>query len=203
MAFDLTKPSMLGNTMAGEFGNIRENFRAQVQGDANVFAALSVKYGKFQAFILGLKNAAGTLQHEIAAEGAGLAAASFADKITGASNAFSNTPLVTSGVGFTAGGGIDNATQNRFVFNVPDQNIGAGVGEFAGLTTIAYWSGGATATSAPPIVRPALISSNVNGVTQYRLVFQFFDSTGAAWNINTTNLASGKEMQVMFLGLIK
>jgi hypothetical protein len=40
MAFDLTKPSMLGATLAGEFGNIRENFRAIVQGDAGVVSQL-------------------------------------------------------------------------------------------------------------------------------------------------------------------
>jgi hypothetical protein len=40
MAFDLTKPSMTGATLVGEFGNIRENFRAIVQGDSSVFSKM-------------------------------------------------------------------------------------------------------------------------------------------------------------------
>lgn len=42
MAFDLTKPSMTDPTWAAAFGNVRENFRAIVQGDAGVFTQMQI-----------------------------------------------------------------------------------------------------------------------------------------------------------------
>jgi hypothetical protein len=59
MAFDLTKPSAAGLTFAGEYGNIRENFRAIVQGDSGVFAGPLLYNSANSIGINGVANGAG------------------------------------------------------------------------------------------------------------------------------------------------
>ena len=49
-------------------------------------------------------------------------------------------------------------------------------------------------------VRPQIVSININGVTRFRLTFQFTKADGTSFVLNTTNIPSGKTLQVQFYG---
>lgn len=145
-----------------------------------------------QCFALTIFNNAGTLQHKITEPGAN-GASNWASKVNGALSSFTNTPTGADGsTAFAAGGKIGSASANFFYLDVPDQKA-------ADSQFIAFVQFNSTAN--PLTVTAQFVSININGVTRTRLAFQFnVDASGTGFNLNTTNIAAGKIVQVVFNG---
>ena len=168
-------------------------------GDAtsDVFNAsgyLEHQSARFQSFSLEINNNAGTLRHRISNGAYNGAAATFDDKITGATVSWNNTPLVAAAVDFTAGVGIENANPRFVLFNTVSQTSAA-IMRYATVII-------ANSTSTAVLVSPYVRSIDVNGTTRVWLGLYFTDNTGANFDINTTNIAAGKSIVVQILGFI-
>lgn len=147
-----------------------------------------------QSFVLNVGNVAGTLQHAIFSQSGALSVSTeTVNRIASASASLTNTPTgADSSTAFSAGGKIGSASTNRFWFDTADQVIAK-----AALTANVIYNDVGTAV----LVRPQLVSLNINGVTRTRLVFDFVNaSTGAAFALTTGNIGSGKTIQVQFYG---
>jgi hypothetical protein len=139
-----------------------------------------------------LQNNAGTIRHVflndisvVPNKGA------YFDRIIGArpDSNYVNTPTVSASVDFVGGGGIVSGALDHFYFNTEEQNHASMIE----MSMLEFYSGN--------VVRPrpmlSFVSRNVNGITRRRLDIQFMnDLSGAAWNINTTNLPSGQVLSV-------
>lgn len=165
---------------------------AVLDGLSPNFAAISLGSQLLQAFCVRITNTAGTLQHNIVGMTGTNTASAYATKISGASTTLANTPTVGAGTGFTSGAGI---TGNNLVLNTADQDTAT----FIGWSAVEYYDGNVTAV----IAFPQFTNRNVNGVTQDRLEIKFINPmTGANWDINTSNLPSGKTILVRFMGFL-
>lgn len=146
-----------------------------------------------QSFCVKLKNNGGTLQHEFFADVSATGPGRF-DRIVGAtSGGFTNTPTGTdSSTAFAAGAKIGSAVPNALWLNTAAQQP---TNVLMSATLVANNTGTAL------LVQPMFQAININGVTQFRLNFQFINATTAAvFALNTTNIASGQEIDVQFYG---
>lgn len=148
---------------------------------------------KEQAFLLRIENTAGTLQHAICSEGAGVTLGNYSSRIIGASDVLANTPTgADASTAFVSGGKIGSASPFIFWFDTAAQ-----IPAEAQLLTAIVGNSTGTALTA----RPQFSSIDINGVTRLRLAFVFQDAaTGATFNLNTTNIASGKVIWIQFRG---
>ena len=146
-----------------------------------------------QSFCFFLENIAGTLEHVFYADG-GAGTAAIADRISGeSSGGFTVTPTGTDATtAFAAGAKISTTLTNAVVFNTGVQDAG----NVQMCASVVY-----NTTGTPLIVRPRFASFDVNGVTQYRLVFEFYNAgTGAAFALTTANIGASDVIQVQFYG---
>lgn len=156
-----------------------------------------IKGQQIQAFYVGITNTAGVIQHRILGDSlSGGTIGNFAGKVNGASFTFANTPSVAAGVGFTSGGGIDAANTNFFYLDTTAAQVPA---DFVLSSVIVTYNDTTTVIT----VDVGALSINVNGVTRVRPLFVFrINATGAAFAINTTNIATGKSLTIKFNGYI-
>jgi hypothetical protein len=146
-----------------------------------------------QCFVLSITNSAGTLQHAIHQQSGAVATGNFHSRISGASATPTNTPTgADSSTPMAAGGKIGSASTNVFWFDTAAQ-----VATNADLMAVVIYNDTATAGL---LVRPQIVSLNINGVTRPRLRFEFLTSAGAAHALTTANIGSGKSIQVQFRG---
>ncbi|MES2903547.1 MAG: hypothetical protein V4696_05115 [Pseudomonadota bacterium] len=149
---------------------------------------------RLQCFTLTVVNTAGTLQHKIT-DPSVAAATNFAAKITGASATLGNTPTgADSSTAMATGGKIGSASSSIFWLDTRVQKVGdALVSAFVQANS----SGTALSVSA------GFASLNINGVTRNRLYFQLLNATtGDAFALTTVNIASGKLVQINFMGYL-
>lgn len=183
----------LGGTPATGSGGVVRATSPSVTGLNVTDGALQVKSQQIQSFTTLVANVAGTLKHQIYTDNTNQIVGNFCGKISGASATQATTPTVSSGTGFTSGGGI---TGTNFVYNTAAQTAVDSL--FAGPTLESTVS-----LLTNPTVQAILNSRNVNGVTQVRLEVAFtLAATGGAWTINTTNIPSGDQIgwrQLIFL----
>lgn len=157
---------------------------------------LRTRAQRVQSFILEIVNTAGTIQHRIAADSLNFAASSYVAAITGASTTLANTPTVNSTTPFVSGAGIF-ASDPRYLIldSVNAQATADGNG-------IAYVEYNDTGTAITVAYRPT--TQNVNGTSIMRPAVAFSNATtGATFQINTTNIPAGKKIHVRFFGFIK
>lgn len=164
-----------------------------ISGTLNVTSkALQINSVYFNAFELRIVNTAGTLQHQITSESSSGTASNFAQGVTGASATLANTPSVAAGVNFTSGAGIEAAATQVVQLNT--------AAETAGDNTLQCVVA-VNSTGSNVACQPVLRTTNINGVSQRRVALIFtVVGTGAAFNITTTNIASGKELTVRLSG---
>lgn len=160
-------------------------------------AVIQLKGQKLQAFELRLVNTAGTLQHQIGRVGNAGASTNHADKIVGASTTLTNTPTgADASTAFATGAKIGSADTNTIWLDtaaqVPgDEVITAVIGRNQSGTDLTMRGGGSFA------------AIDINGATVNRPRFQIFDTaSGAAFALNTTNIASGKSISILFFGYL-
>jgi len=161
-------------------------------GDSPDFAALLVKSQKIQSFYIILQNVGGTLKHRIQGEWIATGAlGNFSDKITGAASGANTTPSVDGSTNFTAGLGVNGSA---IVLDTAAQTSADAIG----VATIQNNSTGTDLTASLYST-----SRDVNGTTRTRFEIKFYNATtGATFNLNTTNIASSKQIVVNLTAMI-
>ena len=154
--------------------------------------AIEVKGQALQHIYIKFQNVSGTLKHNIYAEWLAVGAlGNFQSKITGASTTATATPTVDGSTNFATGVGVNG---NGIILNTAAQTLA----DIIGSPTISYNASGASITSTV-----SFVSRDVNGTTRVRPEIYLYGSpAGAAWNINTTNLASSKYIVIHFLAML-
>ena len=149
-----------------------------------------------QAFTWTLTNNGGVLQHSIHRQSGPAIPGNFAQRINNASAGATTTPTGTDAMTAMAGGGkIGSANTNAFWFDTADQ----APANFSGSASIIDNS-----TGIPLTVQPQVVSINIKGATEYRLVFMFLvNGTAAAFPLNITDIPPGKSIQVQFSGKLR
>ena len=151
--------------------------------------------GRFQTFGLGLRNNAGTLEHRVTSPGYSGAAAIFSDRVVGGSVTYQTLPDVAAGVDFTTGVGREAADPSNIILNTAAQSAQT----LQRVLPLLMFN-----STTDQITVEAFISNiNVNGTTQNRLSLRFWASNGAAWDIDTTNLAASEAIQIHVFGFIE
>lgn len=145
-----------------------------------------------QCFMLRIINNAGTLQHRISTPTG--STSNFASKVNGASATPANTPTgADASTAFVSGGKIGSATASIFWLDTISQKDA----DFICNASIV-----SNTTGTAMVAIPVFQSININGVTRTRLGIQFTDLSGTGISLNTTNIAAGKLVQVLFDGYL-
>lgn len=154
----------------------------------------STGYFTPQSFCFILQNAAGTLQHAFYSDLTEATAALLTRIAGNNSGSFTTTPTGTdASTAFAAGAKVSTTTTNAVVFNTTNPQTVTNEQFHAVVVQ--------NSTTTALTVAPVLQSFSVNGVTQTRLLFNFYNATtGAAFAINTTNVGSGTKVAVWFWG---
>lgn len=188
-----------GNTPAGitvSNGNFKRADGSYFGGNATAGARDGEgNYGsesagqRLQAFTVRITNTAGTLQHRIATTSGNTS--NFVAGISGASATLSNTPTGADGsTNFTAGAKIGSASPSILWLNTAAQKEA----DIVATAAVSFNSTGTALT-----VLPFVSSIDINGVTRARLGLQFFNLSGTAFSLNTTNITSGLIVQATVL----
>ena len=144
-----------------------------------------------QVFTLGISNISGTLNHTIYAQSGQALIGNYSSRINNATASATPTPTgADSSTAMVGGAKIGSAGMNDFWFDTAAQTVvQADV-----MTSIVYNDTGNTVTC-----RPQIASININGVTQNRLMFQFYNG-GTPFALNATNIPTGKSLEIQFKG---
>jgi hypothetical protein len=187
---DTTGTYFGGNATAGNF-----NGNGSYSASIDAINSFSVKNQQLQGFSFRIFNDAGTLKSRIT-DPNGNALAKFSNKIVGASATLQTIPTGTDATtAFAFGGKISTTVSNNYIFNTASQIVV----DCLLMANIAFNSTG-NAVSVIPLVD----TINVNGVSQPRLIFAFYNATtGASFTLNTTNIPAGKIIDVLFLGCVR
>lgn len=157
---------------------------AEMHADAHF-----LKDMQLQGFRLRFRNNAGTIEHCITPVGAEGGSATFDNQISGASSTFATTPTTGPSTDFTSGAGFANGATHALLFNTDAITQTDYIGE----AVIASASNGISNV----FCSVATLTQDVNGTNQRWFAITFIDNTGAAYAINTTNLATGKAVEVV------
>jgi hypothetical protein len=146
-----------------------------------------------QAFVLSITNNAGTLQHSYFAQAGNLVLGNYSSRIPNGTATGTATPTGADATTPMANGGkIGSASINDFWCDTAVQNVA----QADLMATIVY-----NDTGNACFVRPEIVSININGVTQNRLMFNFtIPLTGAAFALTVGNIPAGKTLQIQFQG---
>jgi len=157
---------------------------------------LALGAGRFQSFRLRITNSAGTLQHNIENSN-NLGASSYVSGISGASPTLANTPSGTdSSTDFVNGAKISSALNQRLILK--SANLASMNSSVAIICSIHY-----NDTGTALAIGPEADSINVNGTTRTWFTLHYNNATtGAAFALNTTNIASGKTIVITVLGFL-
>jgi len=154
--------------------------------------AIEVKGQALQHIFIRFDNVSGTLKHKIHAEWLATGAlGNFQSKITGASTTATATPSVDGSTDFATGVGVNGP---GIVLNTAAQTVA----DMIGVASVDYNGSGAAFQASV-----GMVSRDVNGTTRVRPEIHLHGSPGgAAWNINTTNLASSKYIVIHLLAAL-
>ena len=144
-----------------------------------------------QVFTLGISNISGTINHTIYAQSGQALIGNYSSRINNATASATPTPTgADSSTAMVGGAKIGSAGTNDFWFDTAAQTVVmADV-----MTSIVYNDTGTVVTC-----RPQIASININGVTQNRLMFQFYNG-GSPFALNSTNIPTGKSVEIQFKG---
>ncbi|MAH50903.1 hypothetical protein CMI37_34120, partial [Candidatus Pacearchaeota archaeon] len=158
---------------------------------------LTLKGYKAQAWEARFQINSGVIKHQIGAVGASTTAGSWHDKVLNASQSLITTPNgADASTAFSGGAKISGTSPNILIFDTADQ--GAIADAFLLVATADYDTNGVNIS-----FRAGFTSRDVDGVTIFRPEVQVRDDSGAAFNINTTNLATGADRVTMqFIGYL-
>jgi hypothetical protein len=178
-----------------DFTNAQHTHLTAATGGVLDIAAVHFNGGKYQNFAVAITNSSGTLQHRVIGEPGSATASAFADKVSGASATFANTPTVDASTGFTSGAGIESASTNRLLLNTAAQTN-------ANFNVSCFVENNTTATAGIQAFCRT-VSSNINGATVNRLAIRFATAAGATHALTTTNIGSGTGLTVRVVGSIE
>lgn len=146
-----------------------------------------------QSWTLWIQNNAGTLQHTFISDPGGAALSNYVSRINAASSSFTTTPTgADASTPMAAGGKIGSGSANFFWCDTAVQ---------IPVNAQMAVSIGTNSTGTAVNVQAQFSSLNINGVTRVRLALGFTNAaTGAAFNLNTTNIPAGTFLKVVFYG---
>lgn len=145
-----------------------------------------------QSFVLSITNSGGTLQHTTCAQSGAASLGSNQNRILNASAQPHATPAGEDRTSaMVAGWKICGAAKHQLWADTNDQ-LSADHGLL--MAAIAYNDTGTALT-----VRPQIVSAEINAVSRFRLLFQFY-SGATAFVLDTTNIPPGRTVQVQFSG---
>lgn len=152
--------------------------------------------GQLQAFLLYIRNNAGTMQHQFVTEGFTWGASNFVGKINAATNSYNTTPTgADASTAMAFGGKIGATSTHYFYLDVAAQTV---------ADSIFMCSMAHNTTTTALIPQPQRESININGVTQIRQRIAFFNATtGAAFPLTTANMSAGQIVAVQCLGVLQ
>lgn len=165
-----------------------------VTGTVAATTDLEVASQALQCFGIQLNNSAGVLRHRMGfGQVTGTTASNFIDRIVGASTVFATTPTGTDATtAFETGCKVSTTSAYSIVFNTAAQVTANG------LATVALQNNG---TGTPLVVGVDYSSYDVDGETLNRISFYYTHAdSAAAFNINSTNIPTGKTMVTRFYG---
>jgi len=185
---DITADLLTATDNAKDLGSASKQWRNVYFG-----TGLFYKNHKLQVFLFAIKNDGGTLKHAFFVNGNLGTAAALIDKINGASGTLTASPTGSDASTAMANGGkISSADTSRFILDtgaITDQASSTGI---VGVVT--------TDTGTAVAVELQVENIDVNGTARNRIILRFKNQTsGAVFNLNTTNIASGKIILVPVL----
>lgn len=152
-----------------------------------------------QCFFIYVKNNGGTIQHKIISDLNQGNWGAWQYKIRGLTDPtrpFVTTPTIDSTHAHAGGGGLVSGSPHIFSLDTGPQDVY----KFAGIANVGYYNAG---LATKHLVCPGFAARNVNGITHYRLEFTFLNAfTAAAFNLSTSNIPSGNELDFHFLGFL-
>lgn len=146
-----------------------------------------------QSFCFDLQNNGGTLQHVVYSDSSSTGPGQYSRVLGATPGGFVTTPIgPDSTTAFAAGAKIGSAATNALWLNTAPQ---------VSLNVLMVAQIVLNSTGTVLNVQPMFLSTNINGVVQYRLVFEFTDAaSGAPFALNSSTIASGKSIRVQFYG---
>ena len=158
--------------------------------------------GKLNNFLWFVYNNAGTLEHlfcpigENSTTGSpGNPAATLVSQINNAAASGTRANLVDgtdSSTAMVGGAKIRSAGKHVVIFDTDDQATNWTNGNSMVLGAHQVYN----TTGSGIFPRPTFLSEDVNGTTHRRLVVSFYTSDGVNFTIDTTNIASGKQIAI-------
>ena len=149
------------------------------------------------ALNLNLNNAAGTLKHSEYRDASNTSPGDYAGGLNNATGTITVTPTGTdSSTAMAAGMKISSASTN---FMILDTDVPIPADTFLIAAII---ENTCSPSEKSILCVPEIINRNVNGTTAKRFELIHKDTTGAAFALNTTNIASGKALKYQFIGML-
>ena len=149
------------------------------------------------ALNLNLNNAAGTLKHSEFRDASNTSLGDYAGGLNNATSTITNTPTGSDGsTAMAAGMKISSASTN---FMILDTDVPIPADTFLIAAII---ENTCSPSEKSILCVPEIINRDVNGTTAKRFELIHKDTTGAAFALNTTNIASGKALKYQFIGML-
>lgn len=152
------------------------------------------RYGQEQNVLIQFINTAGTIQHRMIADIDTLGATNLKNRITGGTNALTNTPSVNSGVAFAAGAGI--LSTSTAVILLDTARAQSGETPFRVMLET-------TNTGTQYTITAGTVSTNINGVTRTWASFRLRDLTGVQVPWATALAAPGAYIAARLTGRLR
>ena len=158
-------------------------------------AGLSLNSAKLQSVVLEISNDSGTIKHRWLSPNLGVTElGNWGEKFLNASTTNTTTPTGTnSSTAFANGAKLSSANASHIIIDMAAQTSANAL-----ISSIIIFNN--NTGTAGLLGGWAMESVNVNGTTSRRLQILMYDSSQAAFNINTTNVASGKAIKILITG---
>ena len=158
-------------------------------------AGLSLNDAKLQSVVLEIGNVGGTIKHRWLSPNLGVTElGNWGEKFLNATTTNTTTPSGTnSSTAFANGGKIDSGVAYSFIIDQAAQTSANAL-----ISSIIVFNNNTGTTGM--LGGWSMENLNVNGTTRWRLQIYLYDEDLAAFNINTTNIASGKYIRILITG---
>lgn len=158
-------------------------------------AGLSLNDAKLQSVVFEIGNVGGTIKHRWLSPNLGVTElGNWGEKFLNATTTNTTTPTGTnSSTAFANGAKLSSANASHIIFDMAAQTSANAL-----ISSIIVFNN--NTGTAGLLGGWAMESVNVNGTTSRRLQILMYDSSQAAFNVNTTNVASGKTIRILITG---
>ena len=158
-------------------------------------AGLSLNDAKLQSVVLEIGNVGGTIKHRWLSPNLGVTElGNWGEKFLNATTTNTTTPSGTnSSTAFANGAKINSVNASQIIIDMAAQTTANAL-----ISSIIVFNNNTGTTGL--LGAWSMENLNVNGTTRWRLQIYLYDEDQAAFNINTTNIASGKYIRILITG---